>query len=164
MPNHFHFLIQIKSEQELELFFNQKTSLNYNDSNNADGLKAFPKFETLEKLISKQFSNFFSCYTQALNKQQNRKGSLFMKNFKRKKVRNTPYLLQLAKYIHYNPIEAKLASELNEWKFSSYASLISNTPTLLKRDDLLNWYNDLSNFIHVHKTMPTDGDFDCLDE
>ena len=109
MPNHFHFLIQIKSQQELTLFFNQKTSLNYNDSNNADGLKAFPKFKTLEKLISKQFSNFFSCYTQALNKQQNRKGSLFMKNFKRKKVRDTPYLLQLIKYIHYNPIEAKLA-------------------------------------------------------
>ena len=43
-----------------------------------DNLRAFPKFKTLEKLISKQFSNFFSCYTQAFNKQQQRKGSLFI--------------------------------------------------------------------------------------
>jgi putative transposase len=153
MPNHFHFLIQIKSEQELELFFNQKISSN---------IKAFPKFKTLEKLISKQFSNFFSCYTQAFNKQQQRKGSMFIKNFKRKKITDTAYLLNLVKYIHYNPIEAKLATELNEWKFSSYAGILSQTPTLLKRADILEWYNDLANFKFAHKTLPINTDDDYL--
>lgn len=152
MPNHFHFLIQIKSEQELELFFNQTAS------------KAFPKSKTLEMLLSKQFSNFFSCYTQAFNKQQQRKGSLFMKNFKRKKIDDRAYLLNLIKYIHYNPIEAKLTDELNEWKFSSYASLISKTPTLLKRDELIGWYSDLANFINVHITTPTPANTDYIEE
>ena len=152
MPNHFHFLIQIKSEQELELFFNQTAS------------KAFPKSKTLEKLLSKQFSNFFSCYTQAFNKQQQRKGSLFMKNFKRKKIDDKSYLLHLVKYIHYNPLEAKLANELNEWKFSSYTSLLSKTPTLLKRNELIEWYSDLANFMSVHKTMPTDTSNHYLEE
>ena len=86
-----------------------------------------------------------------------------MHPYKRKKINDTSYLLQLVKYIHYNPIEAKLASELYEWKFSSYSSIISKTPSLLKRDDLLNWYNDLSNFIYIHKTMPTDVDLDDLE-
>src|SRR5690606_6961681 len=54
MPNHFHLLVKIKSEEEIAA--------------------AFPKFQTLEKLrredekskfLSKQFSNFFSSYTQS---------------------------------------------------------------------------------------------------
>lgn len=44
MPNHFHFLVGVKLEEAL--------------------IKTFPKFETLEKLVSKKFSNFFSSYTQ----------------------------------------------------------------------------------------------------
>ena len=39
MPNHFHFLVGVKPEDELR--------------------KTFPKFEILEKMISKQFSIFF---------------------------------------------------------------------------------------------------------
>ncbi|HEA31502.1 MAG TPA: hypothetical protein ENH91_16170 [Leeuwenhoekiella sp.] len=57
MPNHFHFLVRIKNDVSKE---------------------------KLEGHVSKQFSNLFSSYTQAFNKQQKRKGSLFMKNFKRK--------------------------------------------------------------------------------
>ena len=64
MPNHFHLLVRIKDAEAL--------------------LQTFPKFETLEKLaasniISKQFANLFSSYTQAFNKKYDRKGSLFQK-------------------------------------------------------------------------------------
>jgi REP element-mobilizing transposase RayT len=162
MPNHFHFLIQIKSEDELELYFNEKTS----SSSTLQGFKTLEglaKQNSISKLLTQQFSHLFNTYTQAFNKQNGRKGSLFMHPYKRKKINDTSYLLQLVKYIHYNPIEAKLASELYEWKFSSYSSIISKTPSLLKRDDLLNWYNDLSNFIYIHKTMPTDVDLDDLE-
>ncbi len=64
MPNHFHLLVKIKNEESL--------------------LQTFSKFETLEKLLSKKFSNLFSSYTQAFNKLYQRRGSLFIKNFKRK--------------------------------------------------------------------------------
>ena len=86
MPNHFHILLKIKDEDEIR------------------NMESFPKFETLEKVskedkiqfiekmervvssfVSKQFSNFFSSHTQAINRMYSRKGSLFMKNFKRKK-------------------------------------------------------------------------------
>ena len=87
---------------------------------------------------------------------------MFIKNFKRKKIIDTAYLLNLVKYIHYNPIEAKLATELNEWKFSSYAAILCQTPTLLKRADILEWYNDLANFEFAHKTLPINTDDDYL--
>lgn len=51
MPNHFHFLIQIKAEDELELFFNQQSAASLNGDID-DNLRVFPKFKTLEKLIS----------------------------------------------------------------------------------------------------------------
>jgi len=160
MPNHFHFLMEIKSEKELVSFFKQKSI--FVTTNQNDHFNDITKFKTLGHIISKQFSNFFSCYTQAFNKQQQRKGSLFMKNFKRKKITDQTYLLNLVTYIHYNPLDAKLCNQLNEWKFSSYSSLISKTPTLLKRDELLAWYDDISNFEFVHKTKQFKSDFDCL--
>ncbi len=41
--------------------------------------------------MSKQFSNMLSSYTQALNKQQNRKVTLFQKPFKRLHIENDEY-------------------------------------------------------------------------
>ena len=78
MPNHFHLLVKIKTEEEIV----STSSLTSSSS-------TFPKFQTLEKLeksrkleklkkletleaksnfLSKQFANFFSSYTQSFNK------------------------------------------------------------------------------------------------
>ena len=137
MPNHFHFLISLKNKSELQI-----------------ASSTFPKFETLEKFVSKQFSNFFSSYTQALNKQQGRKGSLFMKNFKRKKIENKQYLYKLVHYIHHNPIEAALCKNLSEWKYSSYNAICSDATTLIEKVKVIEWFNDLENFKFVQKQKP----------
>lgn len=136
MPNHFHFLIQIKSEEQLKIH------------------PDFSKFSTLENLISKQFSNFFSSYAQAYNKQQGRKGSLFIKKFKRKKITDDTYLRKIVHYIHYNPVAAELCSQPEQWQFSSYKAIISDKPTLVKRNDVIEWFEDLENFIYCHKHPP----------
>lgn len=143
MPNHFHFLLQIKKEKELNSFFNKKK-----------GNQTFLKCETLEKLTSKQFSNFFSSYTQAFNKQQGRKGSLFMKNFKRKRIENKQYLYKLVHYIHHNPIEAGLCQHLNEWKYSSYNAICFDANTLIKKRQVIEWFEDLENFKFMHTQKP----------
>lgn len=137
MPNHFHFLLRIKTEEELS--------------------STFPKFETLEKLsllLSKQFSNFFSSYTQAFNKQQSRKGSLFMKNFKRKLITDEGYFRKVMHYIHYNPVKAGLALSPKDWKYSSYRTIISNRETKLQREEAISYFNDLNNFKYCHKIPP----------
>lgn len=136
MPNHFHFLVRIKSEEEL---------------------RTFPKFQTLEKLplaLSKNFSNLFSSYTQAYNNQQGRKGSLFMKNFKRKPVLNETYLRKLIHYIHYNPVNHNYCKDIEEWEFCSYKTIITSKPTILKRDEVISYFDDLENFIYCHKNPP----------
>lgn len=136
MPNHFHFLLRIRKEEELKT------------------LEAFPKFGTLEKLLSKQFSNFFSAYTQAFNKHHGRMGSLFMKNFNRKAVKDKAYFKKLVHYIHYNPVEAGCCENPKSWKHSSYPLLITNQATFLKRSELIDWFGDLDNFVRYHTSQP----------
>jgi putative transposase len=135
MPNHFHFLIRIKPEKEMEEFF---------------GTEKIKKYG-FEKLVSKQFSNLFSCYTQAFNKLGGRMGSLFMKNFKRKQVNDDSYFKNLVYYIHHNPLEAGLTKNISDYKYSSYYSIVKNESDFILRDDLLAVFEDLENFILFHE-------------
>jgi putative transposase len=136
MPNHFHLLIKLKSSIEL--------------------LKAFPKFETLEKLEksalpSKQFANLFSSYTQAFNKKYKRKGSLFLKNFKRSIIDDDFYLSTIIAYIHLNPVLHQFVKMPETWSWSSYNTMISNSPTRLKRNEVIEWFGNKEQLIAHHQ-------------
>lgn len=147
MPNHFHLLVKIKSEEELA----------------ADSTITFPKFETLEKFktvesaasakanfISKQFANFFSSYTQSFNKVYNRRGSLFIKNFKRKEVNDEDYLRNLILYIHLNPVKHGFTTSVNDWKHSSYAVFPEQQPQWLEQ-----LFGDEPNYRFMHRAKET---------
>ncbi len=77
-----------------------------------------------------------------------------MRNLKRKKIGNKKYLLKLVHYIHFNPVMAGICKKPNNWHFSSYNALLSNNKTSLKRDGVINWFDDIENFIYVHKQEP----------
>jgi putative transposase len=136
MPNHFHFLLKLKNTLEL--------------------LQAFPKFETLEKmkksaLPSKQFANLFSSYTQAFNKKYGRKGSLFLKNFKRIPIDQDNYLSTIIAYIHLNPILHQFVETPEAWPWSSYNTIVSNSPTKLKRNEVIEWFGNREQFVAHHQ-------------
>lgn len=136
MPNHFHFLIKVKSENQL---------MELQDYQNSKNKSLF---------VSKQFSNLFSSYTQAFNKQQGRKGNLFMRPFKRKEIQDEIYFRKLVHYIHYNPVEAGLCEYPTEWVHSSYNALISRKPTLLNRLEVLRYFDTVENLKYVHSHPP----------
>ena len=100
--------------------------------------------------MSKQFSNLFSSYTQAYNKSYDRKGSLFIKNFKRKRIKSEEYLKQVIAYIHLSPVHHEFVPELYYWKYSSYHSFFSSKQTLVKKDEILKLFDDLENFKYYH--------------
>ena len=77
-----------------------------------------------------------------------------MRPFKRKKIENTPYLQKLVHYIHFNPVEAGICRTASTYKYSSCQSLISNSKTLLKREEVISWFGDLENFIFIHNHPP----------
>lgn len=153
MPNHFHLLVSIKSEEEIlnVLAREEKTVPKFKTLEQFAREQNPARFEFLEKLVSKQFSNFFSSYSQAFNKQQKRMGSLFMKNFKRKLVKDDEYLKNLVQYIHRNPVDADICDYPHEWKHSSYKSIIQQEKTFLKNEEVLSWFENKENFEYVHR-------------
>ena len=59
-------------------------------------------------------------YTKAINKRYERVGSLFQGRFQAIHVDHEAYLAYLTRYIHLNPVAAKLVSKAEDWEFSSY--------------------------------------------
>jgi len=132
LPNHFHFLIQIKSENEIQ--------------------KVLTKPNTeISNFLSKQFSNFFNAYSQAYNKSQGRTGRLFEQPFRRKNIHTEEYLKKTILYIHQNPKKHSIESNLANYPYSSYPSIISNQNTFISKSNVINWFEDLQNFIYCHE-------------
>lgn len=153
MPNHFHLLIEVKTEEEvLEFAWEEKLR-------KAQERQTLPKFRTLEefgedfnseKFISKQFANFFSSYTQAFNKQRKRMGSLFMKNFKRKRIDSDQYLRTVVAYIHQNPLAANMIQNLREWEFSSYLDYVLTNEYDENQQFIINKFGGKEMFLEYH--------------
>lgn len=146
MPNHFHFLIQIKSEMDILRNLHRKGIMNKLFDESPENYR-----HKLNQILSLQFSHFFNSYAQAYNKMHDRKGSLFMPNYKRINIRSDNYFTDLIVYIHLNPIKSGLTASLDEWKYTSYKGIIFNNSTFIDAELTLDFFNDLDNFIFVHQ-------------
>jgi len=137
MPNHFHLMVKVRKEEELQML---------------------PGFETLDRLllpkaVSKKFSNLFNGYTQAYNKMYDRKGSLFMDSFKRKVIENQKYFTQLITYIHYNPIHHGLVKDIHQWQYSSIHAYLLDKSTRINTQVALSWFGDKNGFLQFHQSV-----------
>ncbi|GAB3919547.1 hypothetical protein [Larkinella terrae] len=136
MKNHFHLMIRVKENHELdqERLFVER------------GWRKPPN-------VSRQFSHFFNSYAQYFNSQVQRTGGLFERPFQRKVVSDDSYFTRLIFYIHCNPVNHGVTKDLTSYAHSSYQSHLSNLPTLLKRDDVLNWFGGKTEYIQFHQDM-----------
>lgn len=151
MPNHFHFLVRIKNEKDVEDYIRKRSFKASKTLQGFQTLEGLAKQERISKFLTQQFSHFFNSYTQSFNKQQNRKGSLFIHPYKRIVVTTQEYLIKLVHYIHFNPIEADLVKTLEDWKFSSFQAITSSRTSSLKKQEVLDWFDGLENFLFCHK-------------
>jgi putative transposase len=114
MPNHFHLLI-------------------YADEKTIEPVQSVPPLEVVARVkntlpIKTKFSEAWrialSSYTQAINKQEHRTGSLFTQNTKNKQVSDDWMSLDYRhccfSYIHQNPVMSNLVKNAEDWEFSSY--------------------------------------------
>ena len=141
LPNHFHFLVRIRNEEEVLDFLRLSKPT----------LQGFETLGGFSRAISLPFSHLFNGYTQAFNKKYKRKGSLFMSNFKQKEIADDSYFTSIVAYIHRNPIHHHLVTELEHWKHSSYTTLLSSKPTKLQRQYLLDWFGGKEKFLQFHQ-------------
>jgi putative transposase len=99
---------------------------------------------------SRQFSHLFNAYTQSINKRYNRTGSLFETTFERKLVTSEKYFQQLIFYIHSNPVHHGFVKQMSLYPWSSYETLLSDKPTKLCRNAVVEIFGGRENFILYH--------------
>ncbi len=142
MPNHFHFLVKLRNEEELINFFKHKKKI-----------VALTSFQDLSGLLSKQLSNLFNAYAKAYNKMYDRNGSLFCRPFKAKEISSDAYLTNVIFYIHYNPVHHKFTDSIEAWEHSSYLALISEKDTRLQRAAIHDWFGGKDALKLFHSQM-----------
>jgi putative transposase len=145
LSNHFHMLIRLKEEEKILLYANRKKDLQAyirktSDRKNLAGM-----------IVSEVFRRLFLSYSKALNKQQNRTGSLFRKNFKRIIINNEHYLKQVVLYIHKNPKHHGYRIDFKEYPWSSYRRILDKRITKIKREEVTNWFGGRNTFIAEHE-------------
>jgi len=130
LPNHFHLVLEIKNNKQL------------------------PKDYQIGRIkIHQAFSNMFNAYAKAINKAYGRRGSLFQKHLKRIIVDDNEYLQNLILYVHLNPEKHKIFYDFTLYTHSSYKPILSSEKTFLKREKVVELFDDRENFIFNHKDL-----------
>ena len=174
LGNHFHFLVQVKYEEELlatllntPIHLRSKIQHDFIEILKAEGafkkipleaLQELPpkRFPFLEEsyqfgpLVSAQFQRLFSGYSKAFNKRYNRQGNLFNRPFKRVQVQDEDHFTTLIYYIHANAMLHGIEKDFKQNLWSSYSTLISNQPTFVEREAVMDWFGGKKQLMEFH--------------
>lgn len=140
MPNHFHFIVRVKNIKKIlevlpnYLFRNPKLEFSDIISN---------------EIIRKQ-QGWLGGYAQAINKQESRRGSLFMHTSKRKCIGGLSYLQKVIIYVHQNPCKAGFVHDLNSWEFSSYNEILKEDG-IVEHRQIMKIFANREEFIRSHQ-------------
>ncbi|OGS74901.1 MAG: hypothetical protein A3G95_09415 [Flavobacteria bacterium RIFCSPLOWO2_12_FULL_31_7] len=143
LKNHFHIAVRIKTREEIS-----ENDLTYTTVEKPKIIDA-----------SKQFSHFLNAYTQAINKKHKRTGKIFQSKFKRKLIDSEEYLKNIIYYIHHNPVHHGFCKSMNLYPWSSYETIVSTKNTKLKRNEVVDMFGNISNFIEYHNSDFSINDF-----
>ena len=136
MNNHFHVLIEVRSEEELLAFFVEH--------------KQREEVPTMHEIVMQEFSNLCNAYAKAFNKVHKRRGALFLDYIRRIETDTFAYTKRMVKYIHFNPVKHGFTDRVQEWRFSSFHSIISDKPSRLERERVLEWFGGREGFLAAH--------------
>lgn len=106
----------------------------------------------LQQRTSVAITNFMqrvlTAYSMYFNRRYERVGSLFQGRFQAKEVTNDSYLLHLTRYIHRNPVEAKITKiqNLDKFKWGSYPNYLGVVESgWVKPKAILDYFSSVEN-------------------
>ncbi|GAB3419271.1 hypothetical protein GCM10027516_14530 [Niabella aquatica] len=139
MPNHFHLLLKIKSEETLIDYYETRKKKQFD-----------PLHNNLSDFAMEQFSNWLNGYTKAINKMFNRKGGLFIDYLKRNEVLTANDAASVIFYIHKNAVHHGYTKKIGYWGFDSYNLILNETKTFLNRAFVDSLFNSKEAFRQFH--------------
>lgn len=159
LRNHFHICVRIKSEDEI------LETLKVSQSNQTPTKQTKPAQKGVDQdqkplgstYASQQFSNFYNAYAKSINKAYGRTGSLFQHPFGRVVIKNDSQFWSVIAYIHQNPQRHGFVDDFRDWKWSSFSVLLSDKPTKLKRDAVMEWFGGKEGYLDLHQEWVSDA-------
>ncbi|MFT3949250.1 MAG: hypothetical protein QM763_19960 [Agriterribacter sp.] len=133
LPNHFHFLVRIKEAPAILSFLEKQITV-----------------EQLPGIISWQFSKLLNSYAKAYNKTNSRKGALFTDYLRRVAIEKDEQFGATVFYIHKNPVHHGYCNVMEDWKWSSHNAMFTQKPTMLLRNEVLDWFGGIKGFSNYH--------------
>lgn len=103
--------------------------------------------QTPEPNLPRIMRHLGGLYTQRFNRAYHRGGPLFRGRYKALVVQAEPYLLQVVRYIHLNPVSAGLTHDPGAYPWSSHRLYRQPAaPEWLARDEVMASFPDLTSF------------------
>ncbi len=108
--------------------------------------------ETTKAPISKVMQLINFTYTQYFNKKHGKVGHLFQGRYKSFLCDRDEYLLGLVRYIHLNPVRAKIVKEPHEYKWSSHKDYMKGHNSFIDTDRVLRLFSErISHAIRLYR-------------
>jgi hypothetical protein len=164
LRNHFHMSVRVKSEDEIKETLRVSSIDNHhagrsNPAHPRDGQSSKPLgSDSLGSyFVSDQFSNFFNAYAKTINKTYGRTGSLFQHPFGRVPITTDRQFWNVIAYIHQNPQKHGFVKDFRDWKYSSYGVILGEKTTCLKREEVMQWFGTMADYVSLHNQWITDA-------
>lgn len=105
------------------------------------------------ELMCIELGKFLLSYTKALNKDEKRRGPVFMKPFRREEIRIHDDFIYKLREIHILPLKFQLCGHPANYRFSSYAKIISPVPLLISTEEIFRRFSSRDSFIEFHNEI-----------
>ena len=118
--------------------------------------------------LSRVMACLHSSYTQSFNRRHGRVGHLFQGRYKSFLVQEDRYLVALIRYIHLNPVRARIVEKAADYRWCSDRSFRSNhPPPWLDVDDVLPSFGPtrrsaLRRYLALMDAPPAESEYEAL--
>jgi putative transposase len=129
LPDHFHFVLSIRSKNVIPSKYNSPAKL------------------------SQPFSNMFNAYTKAMNKRYHMVSSLFEDRFERLPLKDDNHFTNAIAYVHSNPQKHKIIDDFRTYEFTSYQSYINENTEALEYNEVFDWFRGKEKFMEHHNMV-----------
>ncbi len=147
LDNHVHLLVKCTNSVQLKLHLKSADE----HSLKTHQRKYLHDEINYSEAVEFQMKDFFIAYAMGFNKKNDRSGSLFVNPFRRVRIIDEVHLHQLVIYIHANALKHGICTKFESYKWSSYQSILSEKKTILRREEVLDFFGDKDSFVQQHQ-------------
>ncbi len=107
--------------------------------------------QKMEDGISKFIGNFQNSYTRYHNTRNERDGSLFLDQFKAKRIETDEQFIHVSRYIHLNPYTnfiVRTVGELEKYPWSSFSNYLTGNDGFLEPNLVLDMFGSREKYKH----------------